>query len=142
MSAKKIKCLLVDDDTDDQEIFGLALLQVDPSIECAFANDGTYALKILELDHSYIPEVIFIDINMPRMNGIECLKELKKIKRLNKIPIYMYSTSGDSTIIERCKLHGATDFMVKSASITELEQSLSRILSPFKRERISDECKN
>ena len=142
MPSKEIKCLLVDDDTDDQEIFSLALLQVDPSIQCAFANDGTYALKILEMDHSFMPQVIFIDINMPRMNGIECLKEIKKIKRLDKIPIYMYSTAGDSAIIEKCKLHGATGFMVKSANITELEESLARILSSFKIEPMSDEYKN
>lgn len=132
MPAMEISCLLVDDDTDDQEIFGLALHQVDPSVKCVFANDGTRALELFDGDQSYIPEIIFIDMNMPRMNGLECLKEIRKIKRLNKIPIYMYSTAGDIGIMEKCKLHGATDFMVKSASMAELEKTLSRIISPNK----------
>ena len=141
MPAAQIRFLLIDDDIDDQEIFSLALRQVDPSVKCVFADNGIHALEMLRGRNSYNPEIIFIDMNMPRMNGLECLQEIIKIKRLSRIPVYMYSTAGDIAIMEKCKIHGATDFMIKSASIMELEQALSRILTPYKTAQISREWK-
>jgi CheY-like chemotaxis protein len=122
-------CFLIDDDLDDQEIFSLALQQVNPFMECIYANDGIYGLKKLKEEPYLKPGFIFIDINMPRMNGIECLKEIKKIGRLRDIPVYMYSTAADMAIINECKKLGATDFIKKSPAMSDLENTLSAILS-------------
>jgi CheY-like chemotaxis protein len=121
-------CFLIDDDLDDQEIFFFALQQVNPDVKCVYANDGIYGLKKLK-EEPFNPGLIFIDVNMPRMNGIECLKEIKKIGRLRDVPIYMYSTAADMAIINECKKLGATDFIKKSPAMSELENILSAILS-------------
>jgi CheY-like chemotaxis protein len=122
---KKLTCFLIDDDTDDQKIDSLA--------SCVFANDGIYALEKINTDTAFIPHLILIDVNMPRMNGVQCLVEIRKINRLQKVPVYMYSTAIDSDIVQECKKLGADDFMVKSPSIIEIENALSEILSQIKK---------
>jgi len=122
-----IQCFLIDDDPDDQEIFAMALQDMDKTIACSTADNCVEAIAILQNNPSYMPHCIFIDINMPKINGLDCLKAIKKIERLNKVPVYMYSTSADPRIIEESKIYGATDFIVKPTSISELTQTLSEI---------------
>jgi CheY-like chemotaxis protein len=118
-----IKCFLVDDDLDDQEIFAMAVREFSDSISCHFADDGVKALETLT-EGDFIPHCIFIDINMPRMNGIECLEQIKTINRLKPVPVCMVSTSADPAIVAKTKQLGANDFIVKPASITALSQLL------------------
>ena len=117
----------IDDDTDDQEIFSMAMSEVDPSVTCKFANDGIEALAELN-DETFIPGCIFIDLNMPRMNGNECLIEIRKIDRLAKVPVFIYSTSANPQRIEENKQLGATDFIVKPYGLGALTEILTRIL--------------
>ena len=127
-----VECFLVDDDIDDQEIFSLALQELGPSIRCVVANDGIQALKKLNDDHSFIPDYIFMDVNMPRMNGIQCLAEIKKTPHIRHVPVYIYSTSADPEMMTKSKLLGAADFIVKPPSITLLSQTLAQL---FERKR-------
>lgn len=120
---------LVDDDTDDQMIFVTALEGVSETIACEFENDGIKALEKLNLDTSFIPDFIFLDMNMPRMNGKECLVEIRKINRLNHVPTFIYSTSVDPRMIEEVKLLGATDVIIKPTSIRVLSTILANIIS-------------
>nr|WP_293833261.1 response regulator [uncultured Arsenicibacter sp.] len=124
-------CFLVDDDVDDQEIFALALQKVDPAITCLFANDGIDALTKLRQDESFIPHYIFLDLNMPRMNGRQCLIELKKITRLSLVPVIMYSTSSELKDIQETKALGATDYVAKPPSISILTQALAHIFAKY-----------
>ncbi len=124
-------CFLVDDDVDDQEIFALALRKVDPDINCLFANDGIDALSKLQQDESFIPDYIFLDLNMPRMNGRQCLIELKKIDRLSHVPVIMYSTSSEQKDIHETKSLGATDYVAKPPSISTLTQALAHIFAKY-----------
>ncbi len=119
---------LIDDDTDDQEIFGLAIEKTNLKADCVYANDGIQALEKINGDESFMPDYIFIDMNMPRMNGQQCLAEIKKIERLKDIPVFMYSTSADPESISENIQMGAEDFIVKPSSITELTQILKKIL--------------
>lgn len=120
-----MKCFLIDDDLDDQEIFHMAMQEFNGSIQCYFADNGVRALETLRKDESFLPNCIFIDINMPRMNGIECLEQIKSIARLKPVPVCMFSTSADPAVIARTKELGANDFIVKPASISVLSQLLS-----------------
>lgn len=128
---QKLTCFLIDDDTDDHEIFQLALERVDPAIVCVYSNDPLNALERLNADKSFVPQLFFIDINMPRMNGMQCLAEIKKIEHLKHVPVCMYFTSANPAIINECKRLGATDFIVKSSGMDELEKALSDILSQY-----------
>ncbi len=120
---------LIDDDTDDHEIFSFAMEKADNTVQCVFANDGVNALEKINSEKDFIPDYIFIDMNMPRMNGQQCLKELKKIDRLKGTPVFMYSTSADPAEIEENLKLGATDFILKPADITMLTSILTKILS-------------
>jgi CheY-like chemotaxis protein len=69
--------LLIDDDRDDFEIFSEALRKFDPEVKCEHSIDGEAAIGLLN-SMTYLPDYIFLDINMPRMDGKECLSKIKK----------------------------------------------------------------
>ncbi|SDH03973.1 response regulator [Chitinophaga filiformis] len=125
---EKIICFLIDDDHEDQEIFSLALNAIDEDIDCITASDGVDALNKLRKERGFTPHFIFLDLNMVRMNGRECLKEIKKIPHLNDIPIIIYSTSSEQKDITETKLLGATDYIVKPPSISILTKKLEQVL--------------
>lgn len=81
----------------------------------------------LKNDPSFNPGGIFLDVNMPKMNGVECLEELRKIDRLNNVPIFMCSTSADPRIIAKAKELGASDFIVKPSTISEFATVLAEV---------------
>jgi CheY-like chemotaxis protein len=128
-----IICFLVDDDADDQVFFDIAWKKVDKSVQCQFADDGISALKRINNNFSFIPNVVFIDINMPIMNGIRLLKEIKKIERLSGVPVYMYSTASEQRIVDECLQLGATGFIQKQADIKDLLASLHTILDDVRK---------
>src|SRR6478735_1433169 len=86
----KLSFLLVDDDSDDREIFAEVLNNIDATIDCHLAEDAEMAYNILQ---QVTPSLIFLDINMPRKNGWQLLSEIKAHESLKTIPTIMYSTS-------------------------------------------------
>jgi CheY-like chemotaxis protein len=128
-----ITCLLIEDDLDDQEIFLIALQKVDPGIEYKLANNGVEGLEVLA-DQSFLPDFIFIDINMPKMNGIECLAIIHTRERLGNSRKIMLSTSSDSFIAQQCKTLGADEVLIKPPTIWELVRPLQRIIKKTQNE--------
>ena len=118
---------LVDDDADDISIFKEVMQDVNPTVEIVSAGDGQEALKILKQNKSDLPDIIFLDLNMPRMGGKECLVELKNDYELRQIPVIMYTTSSQSKDIEETMLKGAICFITKPSSLKELKNILSAI---------------
>ena len=117
-------CLLVDDDLDDHEIFSLALKEAHDPVEVVRAYDGIEALHHLR-DTTYDrPDFIFLDLNMPRMNGKQCLEQIKDDSDLKHIPVVIYSTSSEIKDLIDAQHLGAIAFIVKSASIHELTMAL------------------
>lgn len=123
-----VKCLIIDDDADDQEIFAMALYDMDLLTECRFFDDCVTALHTLNTDDIYTPDCIFMDINMPRMNGVECLEQLKNILKFSHVPVCIISTSADPSIVDRTKSLGALDFNVKPPAISTLSEMLERFI--------------
>jgi CheY-like chemotaxis protein len=121
----KKTCFLIDDDADDQEIFALALTQLNEALECQIANNGFEALQLLKKTR-FLPDYIFLDLNMPKMNGKECLKELKKNERLKSIPVVIYTTSSSTMDMLDTKQLGASAFITKPFSLTELTETLNQ----------------
>lgn len=119
---------LVDDDRDDREIFIEALAEIDDSLKCVTAENGEDALVKL---HSgvFIPNFIFLDLNMPRMNGRECLVEIKNIERLQETPVIIYTTSSLQKEKDELEKLGATRFITKPANFNELCHSLKGVLA-------------
>lgn len=119
--------LLVDDDIDDIIIFQETLKKVDEKIELFYVHDGKDALDFLANSKGVLPSLIFLDINMPRMDGKECLRNLKQDERFKHIPVLMYTTSSQSADIEETMMTGAMCFITKPWGVHELNTLLSAI---------------
>lgn len=118
--------LAVDDDNEDIEIFVEAMRDIDPSILCLIARSAEEALQILNADIE-LPAYIFLDINMPRVDGNSCLREIKGDKRFCKIPVIMYSTHNGTKEMEAYKKLGA-EYLPKQNSYSELVLALKKVL--------------
>jgi DNA-binding NtrC family response regulator len=121
-------CFLIDDDIEDQEIFQIALHRVDGGFDFVTANNGAEGLRILKEDDTFVPEFIFLDLNMPKMNGMQCLPEIRRLGHLKDVKIIIYSTSSDPAIIDASKSLGAYDFLVKPHKMDVLVNKLSELL--------------
>ena len=119
--------LLVDDDEDDQLLFIDAMREIDKSIQCHVASDGLEAILSLETK-SPTPDLIFLDLNMPKMNGYQCLAQLKKEAKFREIPVVIYTTSKIESDRERTLKMGARYFLTKPSDFSELIGELTRIL--------------
>ena len=118
--------LHVDDDADDSALFCEAVKEAAPSYTCLVADSAATALEVLS-DRERIPDYIFLDMNMPRMNGLECLKLIKNNPALDHIHVIMYSTAADPVNLKEFKRLGA-EFLQKPARFETLVQHLRRIL--------------
>jgi CheY-like chemotaxis protein len=128
---KKNKTIfLIDDDKDDQQFFLTSLSEIDQTIQCNLANNGKDALDKLN-NSSTTPDLIFIDINMPLMNGFECLTELRKQDRFNKTPIVILTTSKADAEAQCARVLGANVFLTKPSSVRVLQTKLQHVLSSF-----------
>lgn len=127
--------LHADDDKDDRELLSEALERIDPAIACIAAQDGKEALRILETNKT-LPDYIFMDVNMPVMDGKKCLTELKRNKKLKDIPVVIYSTTSNLEEIIQLYELGACDFLSKANSFSELCVSLSLMITKLKAHRI------
>lgn len=114
--------LNIDDDSEDRELFCDALKQIDPNIKCVGKDSAEAAINLLSTVN-HLPQYIFLDINMPLMGGIECLKLIKEDDRLSHIPIIMLSTTGNHREIEQVKSLGA-DFLAKETTYSKYVSKL------------------
>ncbi len=129
VSKAPYKILIVDDDDEDKEFFREALQQVDASVICLEAADGLEALKILQTPGSELPDLIFLDLNMPRMGGKQCLAEIKKARHLCHLPVIIYTTSKRVEHRAEMKALGAAYFITKPIYHDLLCQSIAYVFS-------------
>ncbi len=120
--------LLIDDDEDDQEIFLTALEKFDEGIKCTAIDNARDALQLLN-SGKIAPELIFLDMNMPRMNGQQFLVEIKKDDHLSLIPVIILSTSSHMSTIQSAKASGAKEFFTKPDKFEDLIGILKSVLS-------------
>ena len=120
---------IVDDDIDDQDLFIEAVNEVDKSIKCMSVSNCEEALDLLKNRKINMPDMIFLDLNMPRLNGKQCLAELKKESHLAEIPVIIYSTSSEKRDIEETSRLGAAHFLTKPNKFEELCKAISFVVS-------------
>jgi CheY-like chemotaxis protein len=123
-----IRVLLIDDDGDDAEIFSDALKEAGVSYAFDYFDDGLKAIEKLTNGAS-IPNIIFLDINMPSISGWECLREIKKLAALQHIPIVMYSTSNLHNEGISARDIGAAAFLTKPDNFRELKNKLVNLFN-------------
>jgi len=105
------------------------LQDINKSYECAMSRDPLEALSILNNNKDLRVDLIFLDLNMPRMNGKDVFKELKKDERLKNTPTYFYSTHKDEKDVEEITRLGAAGFIKKPSTINELSKILEEIIT-------------
>jgi len=127
MTQKIRSILLVDDDPDDRLLFEEALSKADNSVQLKTAVDGIDALEKLDMYSGNFPDLIFMDVNMPRMDGINCLKQVKGSPNFDAIPVLMYSTS--SYYREQCLSLGAIDYIEKPNDFQKLCERVKTIIN-------------
>lgn len=127
-----------DDDEEDKELLREAFKKVCPAIQFTLAGDCIILLGILKKIQT--PDFIILDINMPNLDGNECLKTIKSEKSLIHIPVIVYSTSSSTVDIEHSFQNGADYYIIKPNSIDALEllakEICNRTLKSFTRERL------
>jgi CheY-like chemotaxis protein len=119
--------LLADDDPDDVAMFQEALSIIDPNINFYFAKDGKAALEKLKDKNLEEPDIIFLDINMPVMNGWECLAQIKLNDEYRYIPVVIYSTASHQKEIDKAFDLGALCFFTKPTDFKQLIFNLRTI---------------
>ena len=120
--------MFVDDDEDDIALFNEAVSEVDASINCITASSAAVALEKLAKAGQERPNIIFLDINMPIMNGWDCLTLLKDNLDYSSVPVMMYSTSSNPRDMEEAQRLGAHGFIIKPSNFEILKQRLIEAL--------------
>ncbi|MEO8086160.1 MAG: response regulator [Bacteroidota bacterium] len=113
--------MIVEDDADDRLYFSDAVKEIDAANECIEAWNGVQALKLLH-KLTQLPDFIFIDINMPLMNGLDCLEKLKEDEKLKNIPVIIYTTSQYQENSDYTRELGAAYFITKPIDTKQLPQ--------------------
>jgi len=120
--------LCVDDDPDDRELIRNAIFKVDPSYTVVYATNGKEALQYLSLqDGKELPCLVILDINMPVMDGKQTLIEIKKIKKLNDVPIVIFTTSNHPADFHFCEKYGV-ELVTKPANFRQITEEAQRLL--------------
>jgi CheY-like chemotaxis protein len=114
-----VRILLADDDIDDRELFQEAMSETGFPLDVQLAEDGSRLIELLKAEKK-LPDIIFLDLNMPNKNGKECLVEIRKNSYYNHIPIVIYSTSSSNRDIDETFENGANLYVRKPSSFNEL----------------------
>jgi CheY-like chemotaxis protein len=117
--------VLADDDSDDQDMFGEVLRELYPSLKVNMVNDGDQLLHLLGY---YLPDLVFLDLDMPCKNGLQCLQAIRSNPITAHLPVVVYSSTTRPSNIETAYEMGSHLFFIKPNSYSELKAKLQRLL--------------
>lgn len=126
MKTQPLHILLAEDDESDRLVFNEAFAELKIKFTVHTVNNGVELMNWLNNEDNRLPHLIFLDLNMPRKNGIECLKEIRSNQRLKNISIAIYSTSENKNDIEETFQQGANVYITKPADFNTLKKVLEK----------------
>ncbi len=129
MQKDYILITLADDDEDDRLFFTDAFDELKINTIVNTHKNGRELLAFLNHPETVLPNIIFLDLNMPILNGIDCLKEIKKNEKFNNIAIAIYSTSSSDEDIENTFVLGANIYIKKPSDFNTLKKVLSDVVT-------------
>lgn len=132
---KIFRIILTDDDEQDQEFFRDALQESDIDAELYTASNGRTLLELLKTfsaKNTRLPDIIFLDLNMPVMDGRETLKVLKSSPDFASIPVIIYSTSNSIIDVNECYRNGANLFITKPCDFDQIVTIVKTTYTLFK----------
>lgn len=121
--------LLIDDDIDDAEMFGEALLRIEAGVTYCHVRDDAGMFQFLGHIQNQKPDIIFLDVNMPKISGWECLNQLKSHTTYHSIPVIMYSTSSLQEDKDLALQSGASGFLTKANDFMRMVKTLEIIVN-------------
>lgn len=124
-----VKIILADDDESDRLIFIEAFSEIRIKADVVALHDGKQLMEYLDKNKVDLPAIIFLDLNMPRKSGVECLKEIRATKKFKDIPIAIYSTSSSKNDIEESFQNGANVYLKKPSDFNKLKEALYKVVS-------------
>jgi len=128
-NTESINIVLVDDDIEDCMYFEEALGEVHTNHVFQSFNSGAAVLLYLSLIDTIIPDILFLDLNMPGTTGKKCLKEIRTMEKCSNMPIAIYSTSDSDNDIHDTLVHGANIYIKKTNSYIDLKATIERVLN-------------
>ena len=126
MNLNRLNILHADDDTDDRLFFKEALEDLQLPTQHIAVNDGEQLMHYLRDEANELPHVLFLDINMPRKNGLECLKEIKVNTRLKQVTIIIFSTAYEEKIVSQLYTDGAQYYIRKPAEFSKFKKVIQQ----------------
>ena len=122
MNLKPLNILLADDDLDDCIFFREAVEELLMTTQLSTLHDGEQLMEHLNNSINELPDVLFLDLNMPRKNGFECLSEIKLSQRLQGIPVIIFSTSFEQEVVNMLFINGAQYFIRKPSEFSQFKK--------------------
>lgn len=130
MNTKGHNLLLADDDEDDCDFFKEALEELNVPFSLKTVNDGVQLMDFLKnVPAENLPDILFLDLNMPRKNGTECLSEIKQHPKLQNLPVIIFSTSLDTNIVNIMYEGGAVYYIRKPGDYTKLKKVIENAVA-------------
>jgi CheY-like chemotaxis protein len=129
MKKDNIKILLADDDADDCMFFKDALDELSLSVSLNTVGNGEELMNFLENSSIDLPHVLFLDLNMPRKTGFECLSEIRQNEKLKELPVIIYSTSSNQEVMDLLYDKGAQHYIRKPADFANLKSVLNKAIA-------------
>lgn len=129
MQKEFISITLADDDEDDRLFFQDAFEELKINTNVTTCYDGVDLMEYLSKPDTIIPNILFLDLNMPRKNGFECLLEIRKDPKYKDVAIAIYSTSSSEEDIENTFIHGANIYIKKPSEFSTLKKVLSEVVT-------------
>jgi CheY-like chemotaxis protein len=123
----EVNILMADDDPDDRMFFADAIVSLPVRINLTTVKDGARLMQLLLQPETVLPDILFLDLNMPFRNGFECLVEIRNHSRLKNIFIAIYSTTSNPREVEETFSKGANLFVHKPNTFTELKTTLAKV---------------
>ena len=137
MIFKPLNILLADDDKDDRSFFSMALESLTIPALLKTVMDGEKLMAYLDENSSELTDVLFLDLNMPRKNGFECLSEIKQSPKLKALPVIIFSTSFVQEVVDQLYMNGAQYYMRKPSEFSQLKKIIQHTVTLISQEIIT-----
>lgn len=142
MISQNINILLADDDKSDCLLFKDALEELPITAQLTIVHNGEQVMEELTKKETKLPDVLFLDLNMPRKNGFATLGEIKRDTGLQKLPVIMFSTSSDMETVKRVYRDAAHYYICKPVDFSQLKKVIYEALTLIMQENNSLPLKN
>jgi CheY-like chemotaxis protein len=126
---RTIQILLADDDEDDRKLFKDILDEFSLPTHLTFVYNGEQLMQLLHGSAGLLPDVLFLDLNMPRKNGFDCLLEIRRSEKLKSLTVIIFSTSCDPGLVKLLYKNGAQYYIRKPNSYAQLKNDIIHALS-------------